>query len=81
MVYYYVKIRFRQRDPSGQDLPPSRCETTENGPFTERKAAEQFAASVANTTPVFHVQIEEVPANGAKEDPHGREERQGLHPR
>ena len=57
----YVKITFRQRGPNGCDIPSKSCETTSNGPFTERKTAELFASSLANTTPVLRVEFEEVP--------------------
>lgn len=57
MDLIFAKITFRQRAPNGQDLPLSQCETQESGPFTSREAAERFATSTADTTPVYRVEF------------------------
>lgn len=57
---WYAEITYRQRSPNGTDLAPSRCEKTVNGPFTTAEAAERFATSVADGTPVFCISIKEV---------------------
>lgn len=58
-MVFYVDVTFRQKGPDGRDLPRERCETSVNGPFTERSRAEHYAASVANTTAVFQAVIRE----------------------
>ena len=56
MKAIFVGITFRQRAPNGgADLPLDKCETQESGPFTTREAAERFATSTADTTPVYRV--------------------------
>ena len=65
---FYTKITYRQRGPNGQDLPLSQCETTVNGPFSDLVAAQHFASSVANVTPLFRVIIE--PATVGEEEKH-----------
>jgi hypothetical protein len=56
----FVKTTFRQKDRSGSDLSQDRCESTYNGPFSSREIAEKFAVSIANSTAVFRVSIEEL---------------------
>ena len=55
----YVRVTYRQRQPNGQDVPKSSCETTRSGPFTTPESAERYAASIASQTPVFEAAIVE----------------------
>jgi len=65
---FYTVITYRQRGPNGSDLPRAACETTRNGPFTTRAAAEHFATAVANTTAVLNMTIDPSTEVGEEEE-------------
>lgn len=59
MKLVFARITFRQRAPNGADLPLDKCEVQESGPFTSQEAAERFATSAADTTPVYRAEFVE----------------------